>query len=389
MTSSTQDKLVQPTRSRKFQALFAVAVFGVLFVAFGLYKYLSISAAIAANSHFSPPPEAITTVVVATEEWPMNRLAVGSVSSPNGVTLSAEEAGTVKRINVESGAQVEANQVLIELDTSVEEAQLAGAKSQQALAQQEIAKIRPLRERNAVSKSDLDRAEAALLTANAEVASLSALIVRKRIIAPFSGYAGIRQVNVGQYVAAGTGIIPLFSLKPVFVDFTLPQEALFDVHQGQQVQVTINEAPLQVFGELTAVNPQVDPSTRNVSLQATVANEQERLRPGMFVRVSVSLGTSQKVMPIPSSSISYAPYGDSVFVLEDMKSPAGEEYVGVRSQIVKLGEQRGDQIAVLEGLKPGDEVATSGVFKLRPGVAVAVNNHFAPSNSTSPTPADI
>lgn len=380
----------QSAVSKKWQALIAGAVFLALFLVFATYKYVVISAAMAANSAFGPPPEAVTTVVVSAQEWPTIQTAVGSVASPNGMTLSVEESGTVKKINVASGTKVEEGQILVELDVSVEEAQLAGAKARQELARHEIDRIRPLRERNAVSKSDLDKAEAELRSANAEVASLTAVISRKRITAPFSGYAGIRKVNVGQYVAAGAEILPFFSLKPVFVDFALPQEAVFTVKQGQDLTVTVPGQPHKpIMGQLTAVNPQVSETTRNVSMQATVSNEEELLRPGMFVQVSLELGSPAQVIPVPASSISYAPYGDTVYVVDTMRNPAGDEYLGVRAQVVKLGAKRGEQVAVLEGLSPGDQVVTSGVFKLRPGAAVAINNDFAPSNSLAPNPADI
>lgn len=375
--------------SPRLQFLLALCGFIVVAAVLGIYKYLAISAAIAQHSSFAPPPEAVTSLVVQEVEWTSSLSAVGSVSSPKGAILSFEEPGTVAKIDVESGAVVSADQVLVELDTSVESAQLAGARARLDLAKQELARIRTLRERNAVSKSDLDRAESEHRSAESQVNSLLALIGRKRVVAPFSGRAGIRTVNVGQYVAAGTAVIPLYSLDPLFVNFSLPQVASPDIRIGQAVTVTLEHAHRVTFnGVITAINPQVDERTRNIWIQATVTNVDEILRPGMFVEVSLQLDSVTKVIPIPSSSISFAPYGDAVYVIESMKDPHGKEYRGVRNQIVKLGQRRGEQVAILSGLKPGDEIVTSGVFKLRPGAAVAINNSLAPTNSPAPITPD-
>lgn len=378
-----------PEPAKLTQGFVAGAVFVVLFLIFAGYKYLAISAAIAANSNFSPPPEAVTTTISKSEQWPQTYEGIGTARAPQGAILSVEEPGTVSKIHVESGAEVQAGQLLVELDTSVEEAQLDGAKARLALARYELERLKPLRDRKAISKSDFDQAEAELRSADAQTKSLAALITRKRVVAPFSGTVGIRQVNLGEYVAAGRGIIPLFSSRPIFVDFTVPQVLLGTIKVGQPVEVSLSESTTTTTGTLTAIDPQVNERTRNIALQVTVQNEEGRLRPGMFVRVSLERGAPIEVIALPASSVSYAPYGDTVWVVETMKDPSGKEYLGVRPQVVTIGPSKGDLVAVLSGLTPGQQVATSGVFKLRPGAAVMVNNDFAPSGELMPQASDI
>lgn len=378
-----------PDPAKLTQGFVAGVVFVVLFLIFAGYKYLAISAAIAANSNFSPPPEAVTTIITKSEQWPQTYEGIGTARATQGAILSVEEPGTVSRIHVESGAEVQAGQLLVELDTSVEEAQLDGAKARLALARHEIERLKPLRDRKAISKSDFDQAEAELRSADAQTKSLAALITRKRVVAPFPGTVGIRQVNLGEYVAAGRGIIPLFSSRPIFVDFTVPQVLLGTIKVGQPVEVSLSESTTTTTGTLTAIDPQVNERTRNIALQVTVQNEEGRLRPGMFVRVSLERGAPIDVIALPASSVSYAPYGDTVWVVESMKDPSGKEYLGVRPQVVTIGPSKGDLVAVLSGLTPGQQVATSGVFKLRPGAAVMVNNGFAPSGELTPQASDI
>jgi membrane fusion protein (multidrug efflux system) len=370
--------------------LFAgVVIAGSLVIVLGVYKSISISAAIAQHANFAPPPEAVTSITASEVPWRSTLSAVGSLASVQGVTLGVEESGIVKAILVESGTSVERGQLLVELDSSVEEAQLRGSLARLDRARQELERTKSLKEKNAISKSEFDKAEAEYRSADSEAAALRAQIARKRVTAPFAGKVGIKEVNVGQYLTEGTPVIPLYALDPLYVNFTLPQQAIQELAPGQKVKVILEgDTDHETEGTLTAINPQVDERTRNVSLQATIRNEKELLRPGMFVRVIVELPKSQQVVAIPNSSISYEPYGDSVFVIETMKDPKGAEYLGVRSQIVKVGGQRGEQVAILHGLKPGEQVVTSGVFKLRPGAAIVVNNDFSPSNNPAPNPAD-
>jgi membrane fusion protein, multidrug efflux system len=236
---------------------------------------------------------------------------------------------------------------------------------------------------------DYDRSTAEQQQTEANVAEVRATIDRKTIRAPFSGILGIRKVNLGEYLAAGAPIVPLQSLSPIYVNFGVPQQEAAQVQVGRTIRVSKEEMAGQAFsGRVTALDSVVDETTRNVQVQATLTNPNGKLRPGMFVQVDLSVGSNQPVITLPASAISYAPYGDSVFVVSDLKDPKGNAYRGVRQQFVKLGGARGDQVAIISGVKPGEEVVSSGVFKLRNGAAVQVNNKIQPSNNPAPKPED-
>ena len=238
-----------------------------------------------------------------------------------------------------------------------------------------------------VSRAEFDKANADYRQSDARVGEIKATIERKTIRAPFTGLLGLRRVNLGQYLSAGDSLVTLQSLDPIYVNFGVPQQALTEIRQGRAVKVTAADAgSASVTGRITATDSVVDESTRNIQIQATLPNPSARLRPGMFVQAEVTLGAATRVVSLPATAISYAPYGDSVFVVADLKDAGGKTYRGVRQQFVKVGTGRGDQISVLSGLKAGDEVVTSGVFKLRNGAAVVVNNKVRPSNSPSPKP---
>lgn len=375
--------------STKRQILIALAAVGSVVLVLALVKYLQVSAAIEQSKAFAPPPEAVTSTVAAETSWVRTLEAVGTLTPEKGVTVSAEQPGKVVKINFESGALVQHGDVLVELDTSVEEANLESALARQNWAQRQLARAQRLRQSNAVSQEVLDDAVAQAQQASAEVESLRAVISKKKIAAPFTGHTGIRLVNLGQYVAAGAEIVPLHSLNPLFVDFTVPQKSIADISSGQSVEVSVDAYRGTVFsGVISAVDPQIDENTRNVHVRATVPNPDGKLRPGMFGQVKVLLPREDTIIALPATSIQYAPYGDTVYVIEPMKDPTGKEYLGVRQQIVTLGRRVGDQVAVLSGIKPGEHIATSGLFKLHPGAAVVVNNSFAPSSELAPKPAD-
>jgi membrane fusion protein (multidrug efflux system) len=310
---------------------------------------------------------------------------MGSVTAVQGVMVSADLPGIVEKINFESGRMVRRGDLLVKLDTSQEEAQLAAAVAQRHLAKLNFDRMRELRESGVISQSDYDRATAQAAQDEGRVGEIRATIERKTIRAPFSGLLGIRQVNLGQYLAPGAPIVPLQSLSPIYVNFAVPQREVGHLRAGAAVQLKAEGgADVLGTGRITAVDSVVDPATRNVQVQATFDNPVGRLRPGMFVETHVLMGASQPVVSLPASAISYAPYGDSVFVVEDVKGADGKTYRGVRQQFVKLGGARGDQVAVVSGLKPGEEVVTSGVFKLRNGAAVRVNNQIQPGNDPAP-----
>jgi membrane fusion protein (multidrug efflux system) len=355
----------------------------------GFVKFRQVQAAIAQYSSFQPPPEAVTTVVAAQQDWEQSVNAIGSVTPVNGVTVSADLAGVVRSIEFESGRSVKAGDVLVRLDVRQEKAQLAAAQAQLDLSRLNYDRAKGLRGEGVLSQADYDTAKAELDKADASVREIQATIERKTITAPFSGVLGIRLIHLGQYLAEGAPIVPLQSLDPIHVDFGVPQQSLASIQVGGPIRVTSDALDSAAFeGKITAVDSVVDAATRNAQVQATFANPGHRLRPGMFVKADAILPASATVIAIPTSAIRYAPYGDSVFVVEQVKGQNGKEYLGVRQQVVKLGESRGDQVAVLSGLKAGEQVATSGVFKLRNGAAVLVNNDVQPGNNPSPKPAE-
>ena len=368
---------------RMFLMLLIVAVF---VAAIGAVKVHQVRGAMAKGASFQPPPESVTTTIAHQDRWPATVRAIGTVAAVQGVTVSADLPGVVSQINFESGRMVRAGDVLVRLDSRQEEAQLAAAESQRDLAKLGHERMKGLRESGIIPVADYDRAAAELKQGDAKVVEIRATIARKTIRAPFSGLLGIRQVNLGQYLAPGSPIVPLQSLNPVYVNFAVPQQEVGHLKPGAAVGLT-NEGT-ESAGRITAVDSVVDQATRNIQIQATFPNQGGRLRPGMFVETRVVLGESQPVLVLPASAISYAPYGDSVFIVGDVKGPDGKTVHGVRQQFVKLGGTRGDQVAVLTGLKPGDEVVTSGGFKLRNGAAVQVNNKIQPANNPAPRPED-
>jgi len=369
--------------------LILLAVLVTFTVAIGLFKFLQIKAAIAAGMAWTPPPEAVTTVVASRESWPATLSPIGTVAAVHGVTVSADLPGIVESINFESGRQVRAGELLVRLDTSQERAQLAAAEAARDLAKLNSDRSEKLFEKQVISQAEFDQTNAQLKQAEAHVGEIKAIIERKQIRAPFAGTLGIRKVNLGQYLAGGDPIVPLQSMDPVYVNFTVPQQQLAELKIGAPVRVSAESLSVHPTGHITAINSEVDAATRNVQIQATFENPKNALRPGMFVDVEVSTGSSDAVVALPASSINYAPYGNSVFVVTQMKNPkGGGTYKGVEQRFVTLGAGRGDQIAVVSGVHAGDEVVTSGVFKLRNGAAVLINNKVRPSNNPAPKPED-
>jgi len=366
-----------------------LAVVGGLLSIIGFVKYRQISAAIAGGASYQPPPEAVTTVMAGAAEWDQTISAIGSVTAVQGVTVSADLPGIVQSIAFESGRPVKAGQVLVQLDTSQEKAQLASAEARHRLAHLDLERARGLRDEKVVSQADLDAAEATEVTSESAIAEIKATIGRKTIRAPFTGILGIRQVNLGQYLNAGDPIVPLQSFDPIYVNFNVTQGDLSRVRLGGDVRVTSEGINEPVTGKVTAINPVIDTATRNAQVQALVHNPERRLTAGMFVKAELTLPERTTLVPLPSSAVLYAPYGDSVFIVEEITDPkSGKRYKGVRQQVVKLGGSRGDQVAVLSGVKPGEEVVSSGVFKLRNGAAVLVNNEVQPANSPTPKPEE-
>jgi membrane fusion protein (multidrug efflux system) len=365
-----------------------LAVVAALLTGLGFLKFKQVQSAMAAGA-YTPPPEAVTSVVVKREQWPLTTAVIGTMEAVHGVVVSADLPGTVAKINFDSGKAVHEGDILVELDTRQERAQLAALEAQRDLAKINYGRNEQLVKEGVISKSEYDTTSAQQKQTEANVGEIRATIERKIIRAPFSGVLGIRKINLGQYLSAGSAIVQLQSLNPIYVDFGLPQQALTQVHVGRSLRVTSEDLPGKAFtGRVTALDSVVDQTTRNIQVQATLANPEGKLHPGMFVQVAVVQGEDRSVITLPASAISYAPYGDSVFVITDLQDKQGKTYRGVKQQFVKLEGSRGDQVAVVSGLNPGDEVVTSGVFKLRNGAAVQVNNKVQPGNNPAPKPED-
>ena len=357
-----------------------LAVFAFLAI-IGGFKFFQIKAAIAQGSSYQPPPEAVTTAIATTEQWDTTLKAIGSVAAVNGVTVSADLPGVVAEIDFDSGRAVNRGDVLVRLDTKQEQAQLASAIAQRDLARVAFNRQKEMLAKGITAQSAFDQAAAEFKSADAAVAQIRATIDRKIIRAPFAGILGLRQINLGQYLSGGSPIVPLQAVRPVYVNLTLPQQEMGLLSIGSPVQLDTGDV-----GKVTAYDSVVDEATRNIRVQATFANASGKLRPGMFVDAQLVRGGQTMAIALPASAISYAPFGDSVFIVENIKGPNGKSYRGVRQQFVKLGGSRGDQVAVLTGVKQGEEVVTSGVFKLRPGAAVIVNNAVQPGNNPKPNP---
>jgi membrane fusion protein (multidrug efflux system) len=376
------------------------AIIGLIVVVVALVgiKVGQIRAMIEAGHAFVPPPESVTSVKVAAASWQSRRSAIGSLVAIHDVTLGAELPGLIREVAFESGSTVKQGTVLVRLDTSNETAQLASATADAQLAQSTLERARALRKGGANSPADLEAAEARAKQARAIVSNIQATISKKVIRAPFNGRVAIRQVERGQIVSPGTPVATLQSVDPIYAEFSLPQQALADLKTGQAATMRVDSFPGKTWqGTITTVNSEVDPVTRNVRVQATFPNKDGVLRPGLFVNVDVSASDRRDVLTIPATAVVYAPYGDSVFVLdpkgEDPKKTAHKQDgspapLVAQPRFVRLGEKRGDMVAVVSGLKEGETVVSNGAFKLRKGAQVIVNNALAPPVELDPKPTD-
>jgi membrane fusion protein, multidrug efflux system len=353
-------------------------------------KTLQIRKLVASGKAYVQPPESVSAAVTREEKWPVSLTAIGSVTAVQGVTVNPELPGIVSHIGFDSGAVVTNGEMLVKLDTSLEEAQLRALEAQEELARLNLERERTLRGQNMVAQAELDGAEATLKQNKANADALRATIQKKTIRAPFAGRLGLRMVNLGQYLDTGKPIVSLQSLNPVYAEFTLPQQELAKLKTGMRVSVTTDAYPGRPFeGKLTAITPQLDQATRSVGLQATLDNPENLLRPGMFARVEVFLPEDEKVLVIPATAVLSAPFGDSVYVIESKPAtngaPAG---LVVRQQFIKTGRLHGDFQTVESGLKSGDRIVSAGIFKLRNGMSVTENNEITPKHDMTPRPSD-
>jgi membrane fusion protein (multidrug efflux system) len=367
----------------------------LLFAALGLVllfilgtKKLQFAAMAEAGKRMAPMPESVSTFVAAQQTWGESLRAIGSIEPIQGVELKAEIAGLVTAISFENGQSVQAGDLLVQLDVDVERAQLRATEATAKLARVEYERAKKLRASGSVPQSQLDRALAELDKMTADVDNFKAIISRKTIRAPFSGQVGIRQVNLGQYVAQGAPIVTLQAYDKVFVNFTLPQQALAKVDTGMAITLSSDVNPDQPFaGTLTAISPQVDPTTRTITLQGTLDNPDGHLRAGLFVRVTVTLPEQHVVLVVPSTAIVYAPYGNSIYKIEQQSDAStGESHTIAKQFFIRIGKRTGDFVSILKGLEVGDEVVSAGAFKLRNGIQVNINNDMAPTPELAPEP---
>ena len=381
---------------------YLVAVLGLLAVIAGLagVKYKQISSLITMGDEMKksgPPPEPVGSSIAAEQEWEATIAAVGTVTAVKGVTVSNEVPGTVTAIRFESGQTVKKGQVLLELDTSVERAQLASLQARLDYAELTASRSRALKEGSAVAEAQVDADEAQRKATSRDVAALQAQIDRKTTRAPFAGRLGLRTVNLGQYLQPGTATTTLEAIDAVYVDFSLPQQRLADVAVGTPVRVVVDgSADKATEGTIGAIDPGVDPATRSIKLRAAVPNHGEKLRPGMFADVTVVLPKRGPSVVVPAPAVVHASYGDSVFVIEPKKDADGKPVTGkdgapalvARQQFVRTGESRGDFVAILDGVKVGERLVSAGAFKLRNGAGIVVDDTVQPRPELAPKPAN-
>ncbi len=361
-----------------FVALIVGGVFGWQAIAGSFFKKFMEQAAAA--------PQTVSTVTAAKTAWQAQVRAIGSLRAVRGADLSAQAPGVVDSIEFDSGNDVPAGKILLKLRPNDDYAKLDQLEAAAELAGQTLKRDQEQFAAQAVSQAVIDTDVSTLKAARAQVVAQRALIDEKIVKAPFAGRLGIRQIDLGQYLAAGTTVVTLQALDPILIDFYVPQQALKDVHPGQQVSANVDTFPGVDFpGVIESINSKVDPASRNVQVRASFKNADHRLVPGMFASVAIDAGAARSEITLPLTAITYNPYGNTVFVVEHGTS-GGKPRDTVQQRFVKLGETRGDQVAVLSGVEPGDVVVSAGQMKLRNGTAIAINNAVQPTDEPKPTP---
>jgi len=354
----------------------ALAVFAAIFG----YKYYSVRQMMAAMAAVKPQPVTVSAATVSEETWPNTLQAVASLRSFRGIAVKTELEGAVREIAAQSGSTVAAGAPLVQLDTSVEDAQLIGLEAQAHLAEINLGRARELRANGTNTPNDLDTAETTLQQTRSAVAQLKATIAKKRITAPFAGRLGIVQVYPGQFLSKGDTIVVLESTDPIYVDFSLPQQDIARVTLGQAVRLSVDAYPDRTFvGKIVAISPRLDDATRSLDLRAELPNSDEALRAGMFARAEILLAASEHSLVIPSAAIVHNPYGETVYVIAEGV---------VHQRFIKTGASRGDLTQVQSGLKVGDQIVTSGQIKLRNGSAIKIDNSAAPQANPAPKPVE-
>jgi membrane fusion protein (multidrug efflux system) len=356
------------------------AIFGMQRVFGGMFKKNMAAAAAA--------PQTVSTIEAATSEWRPFLQSTGTLRAVRGADLSAQASGVVDEIAFDSGNEVPLGKVLLRLKPNDNYALLQQLQAVAELAEQTYKRDQEQFAAQAISQANIDTDVSTLKSARAQVAAQQALIEEKIVKAPFAGRLGIRQVDIGQYLTAGTTVVTLQALDPILVDFYVPQQGLAQMKIGQPVSATVDTYAQQTFsGTIEAINSKVDPSSRNVQVRANLHNPDKRLVPGMFANVRIQYGEKNDQITLPQTVVTYNPFGDTVFVVEkNGVDDKGNPRLTVQQRFVKLGATRGDQVAVLSGIKPGEIVVSAGQMKLRNGVAVAINNDLVPTNSPNPNP---
>lgn len=369
---------------------YLLALAGVLVVVLilGGIKFLQISTLMGMDMQM--PPTVISAAPVVEQQWEITLRSVGSLEAVQGVTVTADTPGRVIEILFTPGTEVKKGDILIRQDTSTEEAQLRAAEASVSLAKVNLDRVSSLVEKKVSSKSEFDAAEAQYKQAVAQADNIRTVIAKKTVRAPFDGRLGIRMIDLGTDLAQGNPIVSLQAIDPIYVNFSLPQRDLASLQKGLKVRMQTDAVPDKTFiGELTTINPEVDPLTRNVRVQATLDNSEGLLLPGMYAKVEAVLPDMKNVLAVPSTAISFATYGDSVFkVVEKENEQGGEAQKIAEQSFVRLGEMRGDFVSILAGVEAGDVIVTTGVFKLLNGAAIAINNDTQPEYSLNPNPKD-
>lgn len=339
--------------------------------------------------NMEPPPATVTTASAEPAQWTPSISAVGTLFAANGIDVAPEVAGKIKQIPFASGQRVQAGDVLMQLDTATDRAQLDVLRAQRDLAKSELDRQQALLKRRTTSQAQFDAAQSQYRQVLASITNQQAVIEKKTVKAPFAGTVGIRKVDLGSFVAAGQAVVSLQQIDPLRLRFSVPEQQLAKLDLGLPVDVTVDAYADQTFtGEITAIEPSVNAATRNVQVEASLANSNRLLRPGMFARVAVQLPGSDDYLTLPNSAITYNPYGDSVFIVVPAEEQGANQAEGakptVKRSFVKTGPRRGDQVAVLSGLEPGEQVVTSGQLKLRNGSKIVIDNSRTPADAQSP-----
>lgn len=392
--SKTSPKRPPSTRKRMILMLIAaLVVFGGVFAVKAFFSAQT-------NKFFDNMPQpavAVSSAVAKTQRWSDAAEAVGTFVAVNGTDVTTEAGGVVRSIEFEPGQPVEAGDVLVRLNTANEQATLKSLEAAARLAAVQRDRWQQLAKDQLVSQDEAQTRATNAATAQAQAEAQRALIAQKTIRAPFSGVLGIRKVNLGQYVSPGDAIVSLQQLDPIYLDFALPESQIGKVKEGTMVRATVDALPGKTFeGRVTAVEPLVDPDTRNFKAQATFQNAEGALRPGTFAHVGFDLGSERSLVVIPQTAVSFNPYGNAVYVISKVKRKEGEtdmqgkpltgDKLIVKQRFVTTGATRGDLIAVTDGLKPGEQVVTSGLLKLRNDAEVTINNKVQPTAEATPEP---